>query len=268
MNNAGLSYCGQVVKEQDPDRFLISMFMPGETREALWALFAFNYEIAKTREVVTETQLGLIRLQWWREAIEEIYKGGEIKEHEVLMALAKAIEQYDLPQEPFENLIYAREFDLEDVLPGNLDGLLNYAHFTTTPLLQLALKVLGSGAEAELLQPVAVNYALSGLLRAVLFHAKQRRCYLPQDLMDTNKVKVSQLYELKPQEGLVEVIRSVSDEIVPNIQTEHKFLALSQKLAEMYAGQLKKIQHDIFDPKALISPPFKEFRLMWRARSF
>ena len=69
-----LSYCGQVVRDQDRDRFLLSLFAPADRREALWALFAFNHEIAKTREVVTEMQLGLIRLQWWREQVTNIFK--------------------------------------------------------------------------------------------------------------------------------------------------------------------------------------------------
>ena len=52
-----ISYCGETVRKHDPDRFLLSMFAPPESREALWALYAFNHEIAKTREVVTETQV-------------------------------------------------------------------------------------------------------------------------------------------------------------------------------------------------------------------
>ena len=179
-----LSYCGQIVRDYDPDRFLLSMFAPATVREDLWALFAFNHEIAKTREVVTETQLGLIRLQWWREAIAALY--GEqtergVPEHEVVRPLAEAIKRHNLPREHFDKLIYAREFDLEDVLPGNLEGLLNYADFTTTPLMKLAVQICGDDPEMELVQPVAVNYALMGILRAVPTHARQRRCYLPED---------------------------------------------------------------------------------------
>jgi len=89
-----MSYCGALVQSQDPDRFLLAQFAPFERREVLYALFAFNHEIAKTREVVSETQLGLIRLQWWREAIEGVYNG-EVLEHEVVKALANAIQMYD-----------------------------------------------------------------------------------------------------------------------------------------------------------------------------
>ncbi len=82
------SYCGELVRRHDPDRFLLTLFAPASMRESLFALYAFNYEIAKTRETVTETQLGLIRLQWWRDAISAIYDRGDVAAHHVLTPLA------------------------------------------------------------------------------------------------------------------------------------------------------------------------------------
>lgn len=258
-----LSYCGQDLRLHDPDRFLITLLLPASVREALWALFAFNYEIAKTREVVTETQLGLIRLQWWREGIDEIYAGKSVREHAVLLALQDVIQAYDLPKEHFERLIYAREFDLEDVLPANLEGLINYADFTTTPLFRLAVKITGDDVDDEMVRAVAVNYALSGLLRAVAFHARQRRCYLPEDLLQMYGVKPSQLYEFKPQEGLSGVLEAVCAEIQADLRPKNKFLALSQALALMNQQHIVKCGYNPLHPKAFIPVAFKEIRLFW-----
>ncbi len=257
-----LSYCGQLVKDQDPDRFLLSHFAPANRREALWALFAFNCEIAKTREVVSETQLGLIRLQWWREAIEKIYNG-EVLDHAVVVALAQVIEKHSLERDSFDQLIYAREFDLEDVLPSDLEGLLNYADFTSTPLMHLAVQVAGGNPEMEPVQVVAVNYALMGILRATLSFAKQRRCYLPQDLMHTNVVSTNKLYELKQQNGLQVVVKAVCDEFVSGIQCDNRYLKASQKLSEIYCKQLKKLNYNIFHPRFALPPAFKELRLVF-----
>lgn len=256
-----LSYCGDLVRQHDPDRFLLSMLMPAQAREGLWALFAFNYEIAKTRETVSETQLGLIRLQWWREAVEKIYQGEEPQGSEVLSALAEAIRTYDLPHDLFDALIYAREFDLEDVLPGNLEGLVNYADFTSAPLVRLAVQVCGGAPEAEPIQPIATSYALIGVLRAAVFHARQRRCYLPEDLMAAHGVSVNQLYELKPQEGLPEVVKAVCEALVLDAAPENKLLKSMQKLTKIYAGQLKACKYDVFSPKMALPPPFKALRL-------
>jgi len=94
-SDAALSYCGQEVRKYDNDRFLTCLFAPADRREALFALYAFNLEIAKTREVVTEPILGQIRLQWWHDSIGEVYEGGG-RRHEVLQPLADAIRRFDL----------------------------------------------------------------------------------------------------------------------------------------------------------------------------
>ena len=99
--NSDLSYSAQMVREHDPDRFLLTMLMPPTYREDLLTLFAFYYEVAKTREVVSETVLGQIRLKWWQESIEEIYKGGAVREHEIVQALAGVIGRRGLSYEYF-----------------------------------------------------------------------------------------------------------------------------------------------------------------------
>jgi phytoene synthase len=131
-----------LVKDHDPDRYFLSLFAPREHRPALWTLFALNYEIAKTREVVNETRLGLIRLQWWRDEIARLYDGGASDAHEILMALRQVIDKYGLPKELFDTLIYGREFDLEDVLPETLEGTMTYIEHTNMPLTDLVRSIL------------------------------------------------------------------------------------------------------------------------------
>lgn len=271
MDQGAFDYCRDVVREQDADRFLLSQFAKAEHREALWALFAFNYEIAKTREVVSETRLGLIRLQWWREAIEEIYGDADLRDHQVVRALQNVIHAYDLPQEWFETLIYAREFDLEDVAPSALEGLLHYVDYTSTPLMKMAVSVTGGDADSEPVHPVAVNYALMGVLRSVLHLARQRRCLLPEALMQAHGVYMNQLYdppsrerygETGAQEGLSRVVEEVAGVFVEGIETDNRFLRASQRLSRIYMKQLRRCGYDVFHPRMQISPAFKELRLL------
>ena len=118
------AYCRQFVLKEDKDRYLLSLFAPKEVRGALWALFAFNAEISKTRSVVTETSIGLMRLLWWREGVQELYND-QCRDNPVLKALKIVIEEYKLPLKLFEDLTYAREFDLEGIAPANIEGLGN-----------------------------------------------------------------------------------------------------------------------------------------------
>ncbi len=63
-------YCEQLVREADKDRFLATLFAPAARRPALFALYAFNAEIARVRDIAREPMPGEIRLQWWREVVE------------------------------------------------------------------------------------------------------------------------------------------------------------------------------------------------------
>src|SRR5271165_1963078 len=82
-----LSPLAAMVRRHDPDRFLTALFAPPERREAVFLVYAFNHEIARAREVVSEPALALIRLQWWREVVE-----GARRRHEVAGPLGEALD--------------------------------------------------------------------------------------------------------------------------------------------------------------------------------
>lgn len=263
---------GTYVRARDPDRFLISLFAPADRREALWALLAFNHEIARTREVVSETTLGLIRLQWWRDEIGKVYGGGPVAAHEVLTPLAAAIREYGLKREDFETLLYAREFDLEDVPPETLAGMEKYADFTNAPLLRLAVRIAGEEGDApEALSAIATAYGLTGLLRAVPYHARARRCLLPADLMARAGVGLESLYALKPAEGLPGVGRTVAERAQALLRTAGKprsrLLKAHAALAGQYLGRFRRAGYDPFGPLMAVPPPLRELRLFLAVNS-
>jgi len=104
---AELSYAAVEVRRQDHERFLTALFAPPEHREALFALYAFNLEVAKTAEVVSEPMIGQIRLQWWRETLAGIYEQNRARRHQVAEPLAEAIAGAGLGRDHFERLLRA-----------------------------------------------------------------------------------------------------------------------------------------------------------------
>lgn len=79
------------VRRVDEDRWISSRFAPASQRRALTALYALNYELVRVQEVVSEETLGLIRFQWWREAINEIETTGNPRGHDVCLAIAEEV---------------------------------------------------------------------------------------------------------------------------------------------------------------------------------
>lgn len=173
----------RLMRARDRDRFLTTLFAPADARDSLLALYAFNYEIARAREMVREPVLGQMRLQWWRESIAAIYEGGPVRRHEVVEPLAAAIRGRGLPRTHFDRLIDAREADFLAEPPADLAALEAYAEATGAPLVLLALETLAvrGKAAAAAGRALGTAYALAGLLRAVPFHAAAKRLYLPSD---------------------------------------------------------------------------------------
>ncbi len=259
-----LTYCGEYLRTNDPDRYFLSLLTPEPFQESVWALGAFNIEIAKTREVVTDTTIGLIRLQWWRDALANVYENNQVLKHEIVESLAAAIQSNNLPRKDFDHLIYAREFDLQDVAPASLEGLLNYCDFTHTPLLALTLRCLGLQIEDAALSPIAIAYSITGLLRAMPYHAHQHRCYLPADLIEQHGVREQDIYDLKSTPALMEVVKILVQEARTKLQASRAsipYLRGMQKLAAIYLNQIEKAGYNPFNPVLARAPAFKELRV-------
>lgn len=255
------------MRDQDPDRFMITLFFDGDVRADLWTLYAFHHEIAKTREVVTDTHIGLIRLQWWRDAIAAIYDGGAVPHHPITEPLADMIKRRGLNREWFDAVIYAREFDLEDVLPGNLPGLINYADFTQTPLMRLALQITGDDVDAPDVAPVAIGWALSGLIRAVPFHAGQSRCFMPGDLMNRAGLSTDALYAGRDLDKLPAIIATVRDQahsMIQNLSGNSRLVRLYHAMALSDLARVGKARDNVFRAKLAHRGPFFPL-LLWRA---
>ncbi|NBB82763.1 MAG: squalene/phytoene synthase family protein, partial [Alphaproteobacteria bacterium] len=209
-----LSPCGRLVRRYDHDRYLTALFAPPDRREALFALYAFNTEVAKTREAVSEPLLGQIRLQWWRESLDGI-AAATPRRHEVVEPLAEAIDRFGLDRALLDQVIDARERDLElDARPfADLDELEAYGRATNGPLHRLALQVLGVGAEPAhaAAEEVGAAWALTGLARAVPFHARHKRLYLPRTLIEAEGAEVGDVFEMRSPPGLHAAVRRVAE---------------------------------------------------------
>ena len=99
----------------DEDRWISSRYAGASERRALIALYALAYELARVRLVVTEEGLGLIRFQWWRDAVSEI-EAGKVREHDVAKALKEEIDAGRLKPGALHKLIdgYQGAFEAED----------------------------------------------------------------------------------------------------------------------------------------------------------
>ncbi len=182
----GLDPLAADLRTGDADRFYTAMFAAPAPRKRLLALYAFNLEVARTRERVSEPMLGQIRLQWWREALDEM-AAGNVRNHPVCTALHDWLGD-GFPAEVrtrLDAILTARELDLEDSAFPTLDSFRDYAAETGGTLLELGL--LATGTAGKGIEPVARHvgtaYAITGLIRAIPFAGTVGRMLIPQDVL-------------------------------------------------------------------------------------
>ncbi len=272
-----LSYSGQEVRKYDNDRFLTCLFAPAERREALFALYAFNLEIAKTREVVTEPVLGQMRLQFWRDGIEKVYEGGAVPKHAVMEPLAAAAKAHGLSRPLLDRLVDAREADLDDTPPSSIECLVNYADVTSAPLVQLALEALDVRGEAATRagRHVGIAYALTGILRAVAHHARHHRQLLPADRMEAHGAKPGDLFEMRSTPELRPVVAEVAATARDHLSQARALrrevpraalpALLPAVLADTYLDVIAREGNDPFAARVLMPNPFRQAKLAWAA---
>jgi phytoene synthase len=185
------AHCEDLVRAADKDRFLATLYAPAERRGALFALYAFNLELARVREIVREPLAGEIRLQWWQEAFAGAGRG-DVEANPVAAALRAAIARHGLAADRFAALIEARRFDLYDEPMATLADLEAYANATAAGLIALAGQILAPGREGDdalarhdaLIRHAGLAYAIAGLLRAFPVHAARGQLYVPVELLE------------------------------------------------------------------------------------
>ena len=201
-----LSIAGEQVRRFDRDRFTTALFAPAGRREALFGLYAFNQEVARIPEMVSEPLLGRIRLQWWRDTLDSLFAGGSVA-HPVATALAAAVETQRLTRSTFDRLLETRETDLVPEIPADLTDLEAYAEGTASTINALALEILGVEDEAAFHagRHLGIAWALTGLMRAVPFHAATGRLCLPADLLAAHDVRPEDVLAGRRGPGLARI---------------------------------------------------------------
>ena len=130
---------------------MCAVFAPVCHRDALFALLAFDLELAKTRTVVSEPLLGEIRLQWWQDAIDKIYEApGQVPVgNPILEAVKNTLIDYQLPRPMVNGIIDGYVGDLWIEAPDSSDIIIDYAQATSGNLTRLMLHVLEENPLAD-----------------------------------------------------------------------------------------------------------------------
>lgn len=275
INSSAPSSLAALVRQHDRDRFATAMFAPEDRRENLFALYAFNYELAKVHESVREPMMGRVRLQWWRDTLAEIAAGQPPRRHEVAEPLARAIRDRHLSHSTLGRMIDAREQDLLPDPPTTFTQLEDYVEATGGGLNYLALQTLamkdGKGAASTTARHVGVGYALAGVLRATAFNARFGRSLIPMELdpgrhalggKATPALCDAAATIAEAAHARFAKARALNDEVAESAMP----VLLPALVAERWLAQIEGAGYDLFAPRILRPDPWRGLRLFLAAR--
>jgi phytoene synthase len=254
-----LKSCLDLLRKGDRERYLTVLFAPEEKRPALAALYAFNLETARVRDLVSEPMPGEIRLQWWRDVVSG-EREGEGRQNPVGAALLEAIEAHGLPRAALANLTEARIFDLyDDPMPdrATLEG---YLGETASIMFQLAAQILDPAAaelSADASGHAGVAYGISGLMRLAPLHRARGQVYVPGDILAAAGTDAAGWLAGEDREAMTQ-----ATEIFAALARDH----LAK--AEMAAGNLPKSLRPPFLPLAVTRPVLAKTEKAGAAHAF
>jgi phytoene synthase len=164
-------------RAHDPDRYLSALLTGEPERHDLMTLIAFDAEIARIADRVSEPMLGEIRLQWWRDQLQPLLSsnpGMGRTGHTIADAMLELVSRRGLPGGLVHGLVDARSFDVAREPMADMRGLVTYLGKTEGALCGLSARILGA-PEGDALEAAAdaAGRAL-GLTRVLR--------YLPRDL--------------------------------------------------------------------------------------
>lgn len=156
-----VAYCRSLVAAADEDLTLSLNYAAPADRPRLAALFAFAVELRRIPSTVSEAPLGEIRLQWHRDALDEIASGKRPRAHPVIGALA-ASGVVQAARGLLETMIDARARLLYEPGFRTLDDLRSFLDGAEAPLAELALGEAGHGERAAA-RALGTSHALARL---------------------------------------------------------------------------------------------------------
>lgn len=239
------SHCLDALRQGDRERYLAVLFAPEDKRPALAALYAFNLETARVRDLVSEPMPGEIRLQWWREVVSG-EREEEGRQNPVAAALLDVVDAHGLSRRALAGVTEARIFDLYDDPMPDRETLEGYLGETASALFQMSAQILdpeASNRSAEAAGHAGVAYGIAGLMRLAPLHRARGQVYVPGDILATSGLGATGWLAGEDREAMARVAS-----VLTALASEH----LAK--AEAAVAALPKTLRPAFLPLAVVRP--------------
>jgi phytoene synthase len=279
MNSTGGSreaaeFCAELVRTHDFARYASTLFAPAAQRRALLAIYAFNVEISRVREQVSQPLPGEIRLQWWTDMLAGTGHGG-VEGNPVAAELLLAIRNWDLPVERMSRLIDEHQFDLYNDPMPTMAALEGYINDTASALFSLGAAIAEPPSDEieHLARHAGFAQGMAQVIAALPVDASRRQLFVPLQLLENSGSSMEEIFAGKETPNLRAALDQLIGEarshlktafaLLENVPPEVRpvFLPLS-----LVARDLLRMSRADSDPFMLRAPArLRTLWTLWRA---
>ena len=186
---ASYEFCARLAKSHYENFTIASWLMPREMRPHMFAIYAY----ARMADDFADEHHDLAMLDDWERELDAAYAG--TPHHPVFIALADTVRRFDIPREPFKDLLTAFRSDVDFKGFDTLDDLLVYARYSANPVGRLVLYLFSyrDGERQHLSDLVCSGLQLANFWQDVAVDLDKGRIYLPRHDMERCGVTAADL---------------------------------------------------------------------------
>jgi 15-cis-phytoene synthase len=262
-------FCADLVRTHDFARYASTLFVPAAERRALLAIYAFNVEISRVREHVSQPLPGEMRLQWWTDTLGGSGHGG-VEGNPVAAELLLAIRDFRLPVEPLLRLIEEHQFDLYNDPMPSMAALEGYINDTSSALFSLAARIATWPSEQidHLARHAGLAQGIVQVIAALPLDAARRQLFLPLQLLQQHGSGIEEIFSGKQTPQARAAIAQLVGEAQAHLTTASELLGTVPREVRPIFLPLAPVRHDLkrmgrADVDPFVPPAISRFRTLW-----
>ncbi|XP_063236947.1 NADH dehydrogenase (ubiquinone) complex I, assembly factor 6 [Bacillus rossius redtenbacheri] len=275
-NPSSANYCLNTVRQFDYENFICTLLLPSNYRTSAFAIRAFNIEVARVQDSVSDSQIGQMRMKFWEDTIEKIYADSNVPQHPVAAELYSASKRHKLTKRFLKRLISVRAAQLSSPTFPDLDAAELYAEASVSSVYYLLLESAG-------LQSVRADHAashlgkaqgLANLVRGTPRQAARRAVGLPRDVLARHGVPHEAVFRARSSRALRDAVLEVAHRakqhldkarsLGKQVPKEGRCLLLPAVAVGSYLDRLQAADFDVFHPRLRQRDSLLPLRLYWR----
>lgn len=193
-------YCQKKVAHSGSSFYYSFLFLPPTQRTAITAIYAFCREVDDIVDDSTNPEIAAQQLAWWHEEIARVFIGNP--QHPVGIALKSAVNNFNLPQIWFEEILHGMQMDLDFQGYQSLDDVKVYCHCVASTVGMLAASVFGytNPNTLEYAKSLGLAFQLINIVRDIGEDARRGRIYIPEEELNSFDLQPADLLHISKHE--------------------------------------------------------------------